>query len=114
MPAARNAFFVRCERHDDIAVGLEALSPVTNQARDPNRSLRLVVAGAAPIKETIALNQLKRVHAPIFALGFHNIGVGEKQERLAAASSVITDHEIRLVWICSAHKDVRVGKSSSS
>jgi len=23
------AFFVRCERHDDIAVGLEALSPVT-------------------------------------------------------------------------------------
>src|SRR6266481_7128483 len=82
------AFFVRCERHDDIAVGLEALSPVTNQARDPNRSLRLVVAGAAPIKETIALNQLKRVHAPIFALGFHNIGVGEKQERLAAAREI--------------------------
>ena len=79
------AFFVGGERHDDVAVGLETLSLVANQVRDPDGRLRLVVAGAASVEEAVLFGELKRIHAPVFALGFDNVGVGEEQERLPAA-----------------------------
>src|ERR1700730_1539118 len=87
-------FFVGGECHDDVAIRLPPLSPVTNEARDPEGCLCLVVSRTAPVEETIPFGQLKRVHAPIFTLRFDYISVGQKQERLSGAGGAATGPQI--------------------
>src|SRR5271157_240699 len=71
------SFFVGGESDNDVAVGLESFFFVLDEVGDPDSSLRLVVTGAAPVKEAVLLDELKRVSAPVFALGFNDIDVGE-------------------------------------
>ena len=78
------AFLVRRERDDDVAIGLEAFALVANQVRDPDRRLRLVVAGAAAVEVAVLLGERERIHAPVFALRFHDVGVREQQDADAA------------------------------
>ena len=105
------SLFVGRERDDDVAVRLEAFAAVTDEIRDPDRSLGLVVAGAAAVKVAIALDELERVHAPVFAFGFHNVGVRQKQERFAPAGAAIAGHQICFAWAGSADEDVGFGKA---
>ena len=51
------ALFVGGERDDDVAVRLEAFTLVANQVGDPDRRLRLVVAGAAAVEVAVALGE---------------------------------------------------------
>src|SRR4029077_4759921 len=99
------AFLIGGERHNDVAVRLEPLSPVADQICDPDSGLRLVVSGSAPVKKALLLNELKWVRAPVLAPGFDHIGMREKQERFASAGSVIAHYEIRLPGSRSAHED---------
>jgi hypothetical protein len=78
------ALLIRCQRYDEIAGRLQPFSLVPDQARDPDGRLRLIVTRATPVKETIPLNQLKRVCTPVFTFGFYYIRVGEKQDGLRA------------------------------
>ena len=79
------AFFVGGKGDDDVAVGLKAFALVADQVGDPDRGLRFVVQSAAAVEVTIALDELKRIHAPVFALGFDDISVGEQQDAVCCA-----------------------------
>jgi len=46
--------------------------------------LRFVVAGAAPVKKAVLLEELKWIRAPVFALGFDDIDVSERRIGLRA------------------------------
>src|SRR4029077_14253839 len=102
------AFFVGGEGDDDVAVGLEAFALVLDEIGDPSSGLCFVVPGAAAIKEAIALAQLERVHTPVFAFGFDDIGVGKEEDGFAGAGAAITNDEIRLLGNCAADEDVGV------
>ncbi len=103
--------FIRGESHDDVTIGLEALLFELDQVGDPDSRLSLVVAGAAAVKEAIALDELKGVHAPVFALGFDDINVGEKQNRVEGSRAVITNDEIRLLGIRAPNEDIGFGEA---
>jgi hypothetical protein len=60
------------------------------------------------IKEAVALVELERVHAPVFAFGFDDIGVGKEEDGFAGAGAAITNDEIRLLGNCAADEDVGV------
>jgi len=77
-----SAFFIGGESHDDVAVGLEALFLVLDHIGDPDGRLGFVVTSAPAIEKTFALNELKGVHAPVFALGFDDINVSEQENWL--------------------------------
>src|SRR5581483_6670948 len=104
-------FFIRGERDDDVAVGLEAFAFIANQVGDPDGGLRLVITRAAAVEVAILLDKLKRVCGPVFALSFDYIGVGEKKNRLRRSSAVVANHQVRLFRVCSADKDIGIGKS---
>src|SRR5215472_19020343 len=88
------AFFVCRERNDDVAVGLEPFFFVLNQVGEPDGGLGFVVAGAAAVEIAVALVELERVHAPVFALGFYHVGMGEQENALQLAGSAITNDKI--------------------
>src|SRR2546421_11281422 len=106
------AFFVSGEGDDDVAVGLERFLLVLNQVGDPDGGLGLVVAGAAAVEIAVAFIELKGIHAPVFVLGFDDVGMGEQKDGLELAGSAITDNEIGFARICAAEKDVGFGESS--
>src|SRR5882724_1375202 len=104
--------FVRGESHNDVAVGRKALLLVLNQVGDPDRGLSFIVAGAAAIKETIPLEELKGVHAPVLAFGFDDINVREKENRFEGSRPVIANDEIGFLWTRAAHEDIKFRKAS--
>jgi hypothetical protein len=73
--------------------------------------LRLVVTRAAAVEEAVLLDELKRLHRPVFPLGFDDIGVGKKQDRPACARAVITNDEITFLRNGAADKDIGIGKT---
>src|SRR5215472_3936586 len=88
------ALFIGGERDDDVAIGLEPLFFILNQVGEPDGGLGFVVAGAAAVEIAVALVELKRVHAPVFALGFYHVGMGEQENGLQLAGSAITNDKI--------------------
>src|SRR5580693_958670 len=75
------ALLISSERYDDVAVGFETLPLHPDQGCDPDRSLRLIVTGAAAIEITILLVEDERVYGPVLALSLDHVGVGQKQQR---------------------------------
>jgi hypothetical protein len=73
--------------------------------------LGFVVAGAASVEVAILFDELEWVHCPVFALGFDNVGVREKEEGLLFTGTVIADDEIALFVDRAAESDVGVGKA---
>src|SRR5258706_4211635 len=104
--------FVRGESHNDVAVGRKALLLVLNQVGDPYRRLSFIVAGAAAIKETILLEELKRVHAPVLAFGFDDVNVREKENRFEGSRPVIANDEIGFLWTRADDEDIKFRKAS--
>src|ERR1700720_1988607 len=104
------AFFVGGEGDDDVAIGLKPFLLVANQISNPQRGLRLVVTGAPAVKITIFFDELKRLHGPVFAFGFDDIGMGEKQDGFAGAGAVIANNEIALLRDGAAEKDIGIRK----
>ncbi len=105
------AFFICGESDDDVTVGLEAFFFVLDQVGDPDGRLGFVVASASAVEKAIALDELKRVHTPVFALGFDDINVGEKENRLEHSPAVIANDQIGLLRIRAAHKDIGIGNA---
>src|SRR5690349_14134475 len=103
--------FISGKRNDDVAVRLESFLFVLNQVGDPDGGLGFVVAGAATVKIAVAFDELKRIHAPIFALGFHDVAVGEQKNGFQLAGAAVTDDEVGFAGIRAAEKDVGIGKS---
>src|SRR5437763_15774090 len=56
-----------------------------DQAVGEDRGHRLVIAGPAPVKPAVLLDQLEGIAHPVLALGFHHIDVREQQDRLGPA-----------------------------
>ena len=77
--------------------GLNPSRFVPDQVGDPDRGLRLVVAGSAAVEVAVLLDEQERVHAPVLALGLDDVRVGEQQDRLARAGAVIAHDEIELL-----------------
>src|SRR6266403_3264971 len=105
------ALFVGGEGDDDVAVGLESFLLVANQIGNPQGGLRLVVTRTASVKKTVLLYQLKRLHGPVFAFGFDDIGMGEKQDGFAVAGAVIANNDIALLRDGAAEKDIGIRKA---
>jgi hypothetical protein len=108
------AFFVGRKRHDDVAVRFEAFAFITNEVGDPYGGLRLIVAGAAPIEVAVPLDKLKRIHAPVFAFGFHHVGVCQQQNGFEPAAALVADHQIPLGRNGSAHENGGCGEAGGS
>src|SRR5215467_14522258 len=105
------AFFIGGERDDNVAVGLEAFFFVLNQVGKPDGGLGFIVAGAAAVEVAVALVELEGIHAPVFALGFDDVGVSEQEDGLQLAGSAITHDEIGFARIRAAEKNVGIGES---
>ena len=105
------AFFISSERDDDVAVGLESFLLILDKVGDPHRGLGFIVAGAAPVKKAILLDELKWIRAPVFALGFDNVDMCEEKNRLARAGAMITNDKVALFRNGAAGENVGVGKS---
>src|SRR3984957_17010139 len=88
------AFFVGGEGNDDVTVGLEAFLFVLDQVGDPDGGLGFVVAGAAAVEVAVFFGEDEGIERPVFALGFDDVGVGEKEERFLFAGAVIADDEV--------------------
>jgi len=65
--------------HDEVARGPQALLLVANQIRHPDGGLRLVISGASAVEVAVLLEQGEGIDAPVFALGFDDVEVGEEQ-----------------------------------
>src|SRR5438445_12277670 len=107
-------FLISRESHDDVSIRLESLLLILNEIGDPNGGLRLIVTGAAAVVEAVLFDELKRIHAPVFALGFYDISVREKKNRLTGASAATPGYEVRFFWDCASDENIRLRKSSSS
>jgi hypothetical protein len=83
----------------------------SNQVGDPDGGLGFVVARAAAVEVAVALNELKWIHAPVFAFGFDNIGVREKQNWFVSSRAAVANDEIGLFRDGSANEDVSVRES---
>ena len=105
------AFFVGGERHDDVAIGFVALALVANQIGNPDGRLRFVVCGAAAVVVAVLFGERERIQAPVFALGFDDIGVRQQQNRFELAGSVIAHNQIGLGGDRAADEDVGIRKS---
>jgi hypothetical protein len=105
------AFFIGCERDDDVAVGLKPFLLIANQVGNPQGGLCLVVTRAPAVKITLLLGELKRLQGPVFALGFNDIGMREKQDGFAGASAVIADDQIAFLRDRAAEKDIGIRKA---
>src|SRR5437763_14354607 len=106
------AFFVSGEGDDDVAVGLEPFLLVLNQVGDPDGGLGFVVAGAAAVEIAVAFVELEGIHAPVFALGFDDVDMGEQKDGLELGGSALRDKEVGFARICAAEKEVGFGESS--
>ena len=91
--------------------GLKPFALVANQVRDPDRRLRLVVAGAAAVEVAVLLDERERVHAPVFALRFDDVGVREQENGSTPSGAAVANDEIRLGGTRAADEDVRLGES---
>src|SRR5215472_17315048 len=105
------ALFIGGERDDDVAIGREPFFFVLNQVGEPDGGLGFVVAGATAVEIAVTLDELEWIHAPVFALGFYDVGMGEQEDGLQLAGSAITDDEIGFARNRTAEKDVGVGES---
>src|SRR5450631_306540 len=105
------AFFVGGEGYDDVAIGFEAFLFVADHVGDPDGGLGLVVAGATAVEVAVLLDELERVHVPVFAFGFDDVGVGQEQDGLAGASAVVANDQIALLGNGAAYEDVGVGEA---
>ena len=103
--------FIGGERDNDVAIRLEAFLLVEDQIREPNRGLRLVVAGPAAVEISVLLDELEGVHAPVGAQGLDDVGVREQQDRLKLAGTVVADHEVRLLGARPANKNIGIRKA---
>src|SRR6185436_2433164 len=79
---------------------------VPDEVRDPDRGLRLVVPGAAPVEIAVLLQQREGIDAPVFALRFDHVEVREEQERLGLPRPAITHDDVGLVRRRSRDHDV--------
>ena len=105
------AFLVGRERNDDVAIGPEPFALVPDQVRDPHRRLRLVVAGSAAVEVAVALGQRERIHAPVFAFRFHDIGMRQQKNRTATAGAVIPNDQVGFRRDRAADEDVGIRKA---
>ena len=104
------AFFVRSQRDNQIAIRFEAFALIPDQIRNPDGRLRFVIGGSASVEVAVLFNELERVHAPVLALRLHDIDVGQQQNRLARAGSVVANHQVVLGVFGAADPDVGIGK----
>ena len=75
------ALFVGGQRHDEIAVGHEALLPVADQVGHEGRGHGLVVGGAPAVEVAVLLEQLEGIDGPVLAVGLDDVEVREQQQR---------------------------------
>jgi hypothetical protein len=66
---------------------------------------RLVIAGPAPIKEAVLLEERERIERPVLALRFDDVEMGQQEKRFPAPSTQPRD-EIPLFRIRSEHLHV--------
>jgi len=67
---------------------------ILNQIGDPNGGLCFIVCGASTVIKAVLFDELKRVHAPIFALGFHLIYMGKEKKWFGTACAVIPGYQV--------------------
>src|SRR5207302_2438920 len=107
-------FLISRKSDDEVSIRLGSLLLILNEIGDPNGGLRLIVSGAAAVVEAVLFDELKRIHAPVFTLGFHDISVREKKNRFKDASAVIPGYEVRFFRDCASDENIRIRKSCSS
>ena len=79
------------QRQLDGALRPEALLAIAHQVVDPDRGLRLHVAGAAAVEIAVLLDQRERIARPVLALGLDDVDVREHQDRLGAGIGAVQD-----------------------
>jgi hypothetical protein len=87
---------VGLEREDDVTIGPVALLPVADQVRDPGRSHRLVVHGAAPVEPAVLLDERERVGGPVLAPRIDDVEVRDEEDGTARTCPVVPRHEVSL------------------
>src|SRR5215471_18154789 len=105
------ALFVGGESNDDIAIRLVAFALVADQVGCPRGHLRLIVGSASAVEKSVFFGEDEWIQAPVFPLGFDDVGVSQQQNWLELAAAVVVYHEIRFGWYRAAQEDVGVGKS---
>ena len=104
------AFFIRGERDDDVALGLQAFLSIADQVGDEDRGHRLVVGGAAAVVVAVALDELERIEIgrPVFLVRLDDVEMREQQQRLLRAVTTQPRDEIALLRVARRHEDAHV------
>ena len=66
---------------------------------------------AAAVEVAVLLGERERIHAPVFALRFDDVGVREQQNGTTASGAAIPHDEIRLRRTRAADEDVGGGEA---
>ena len=108
------AFFVGCEREDQVALRLISLAMQTQKRRHQRGVGVLHVLRAAAVEITVLLNELKRIGGPIGAQGLHYVYVAEEENGLFGwgSGSAKADNEILFAVIRAEEMNV-LGRESS-
>src|ERR1700683_230191 len=104
-------FFISRKSDNDVAIRLESLFLVLNEVGNPNGGLGFIVSGTATVVKAILFDELKRIRAPIFALGFYHISMREKKNWFTRACTVIPDYKVRFCRDRASNEDVGIRKS---
>ncbi len=99
-------FFVRRQRHDEIAVGHEALPPVADQIRHERRGHCLVVGGAAAVEVAVPLEQLEGIDRPVFPIRLDDVEMSQQQQRPPGPGAAQARHHVALARSRHQHLDV--------
>ena len=100
------AFFIRCQRDDQVAIRPKAFSLVADQVRDPDGRLRLVVGRSPPVEKAVFFNELEWIRAPVLPLRLNDIDVSQQQNWLTRAATVVANHQVVLGVFSSTHPDI--------
>ena len=107
------AFFVCCERQDQVALGLISLAMQAQESFDQRGVGVLHVLRATPVDIAVLLNELKGIGGPIGAQRLHHVYVAEEKNGLVGgrSGSAEADNEILFAFIRAEEMDVFGRKS---
>ena len=94
-----------------------ARSPLTGEVQSDWRSTQLsafIVRGPATIEVAILFGENERIHAPVFAARFDDIGMGQKQNRLELSGAMQAHHQVGFLGISPANENVGFCESGGS
>src|SRR5215831_3542228 len=104
---------IRRKRNNDVAIRLKPFLLILNEIGDPNGGLGFIVCGAATVIKGVFFDKLKRIHAPIFALGFYYVGMRKEKNRFSGTCAVIADDQVGFRRDRTSNENVGIGKFAS-